>query len=45
MAIHIETPLFLLGIFFLISFLPFFHLFFIFLIMNIKEWYDKLFNK
>ena len=45
MAIHIDTPLFLILSLFFICFLPYFHLIFIFLAMGVCEWFDKLFQK
>lgn len=45
MVIHIDNSLFLLFSLLFILFLPQFHLIFIFAIMSLGEWFDKLFCK
>lgn len=44
MAIHIDTPIFLL-LSLSLMLIPYFHLLFIFLVMSINEWLDKLVQK
>jgi len=45
MNIHIDTPMFILLSLFSIIFLPYLHLFFIFLVMGTCEWFYKLCKK
>ena len=45
MATHIDTPIFLLLSLLSLMFIPYFHLLFIFLVMSINEWLDKLVQK
>ena len=45
MAIHIDNSLFLLLLLFFIAFIPQIQLLFIFLVMDMVEWFDKLYQK
>lgn len=45
MAFHIDTGLFLVLLLLFLMFIPQLHLLFIFLVMSINEWLDKLVQK
>lgn len=45
MAYHIDTGLFLVLLLLFLMFIPQLHLLFIFLVMSINEWLDKLVQK